>query len=86
VRIDVDGTPVRTLGTGDSFGEIALLHDVPRTASVSALTPVELLALDRHHFVETVTGQPAAAEAAEAVIHAHLDHASDERTETDARS
>ena len=86
VRIDVDGTPVRTLEAGDSFGEIALLHDVPRTASVSALTPVELLALDRHHFVETVTGQPAAAEAAEAVIHAHLDHASDERTETDARS
>jgi len=77
VRIDVDGTPVRTLGPGDSFGEIALLHDIPRTASVSALIPVELLALDRHHFVETVTGQPAAAEAAEAVIHAHLDNASD---------
>lgn len=77
VRIDVDGSPVRTLGPGESFGEIALLHDIPRTASVSALTGVELLALDRHHFVETVTGQPAAAEAAEAVIHAHLDHASD---------
>jgi len=77
VQVDVDGTPVRTLGPGDSFGEIALLHDIPRTASVSALMPVELLALDRHHFVETVTGQPAAAEAAEAVIHAHLDNASD---------
>ena len=84
VQIDVDGTPVRTLGAGASFGEIALLHDVPRTASVSALTPVELLALDRHHFVETVTGQPSAAEAAEAVIHAHLGEAGDERSETDA--
>ena len=79
VRIDVDGRPVRTLRAGESFGEIALLHDIPRTASVTAETPVELLALDRHHFVETVTGQPAAAEAAEAVIHAHLDHASDEK-------
>ena len=77
VQIEVDGIPVRTLGPGDSFGEIALLHHIPRTASVSALTPVELLALDRHHFVETVTGQPASAEAAEAVIHAHLDHVSD---------
>jgi CRP-like cAMP-binding protein len=79
VQIEVDGSPVRTLGPGDSFGEIALLHDIPRTASVSALIAVELLALDRHHFVETVTGQPAAVEAAEAVIHAHLDHASNEK-------
>ena len=84
VRIDVDGNPVRTLGPGDSFGEIALLHDVPRTASVTALTPVELLALDRHHFVETVTGQPAAVEAAEARIHAHLAETPDRRSETDA--
>jgi len=84
VQIDVDGAPVRTLGRGSSFGEIALLHDIPRTASVTALTPVELLALDRHHFVETVTGQPAAAEAAEAVIHAHLVAAGDEGSETDA--
>jgi hypothetical protein len=41
------------------------------------VTPVELLALDRHHFVETVTGQPSAVEAAEAVIHAHLEHGAD---------
>jgi MFS family permease len=86
VRVEIDGTPVRTLGTGQSFGEIALLHEVPRTASVTAVTAVELLALDRHHFVETVTGQPSAAEAAEAVIHAHLDHGSEERSATDAGS
>lgn len=73
VRVDVDGTTVRTLGAGQSFGEIALLRRIPRTASVTAITPVELLALDRHHFVETVTGQPAAAGAAEALIHAHLE-------------
>ena len=86
VRVDVDGTAVRDLGPGDSFGEIALLRQIPRTASVTAVTPVELLALDRHHFVETVTGQPVAAAAAEAVIHAHLERATDERSETDAGS
>jgi hypothetical protein len=47
---------------------------------------MQLLALDRHHFVETVTGQPLAAAAAEAVIHAHLDHGTDEERATDARA
>ncbi|MEO8251809.1 MAG: MFS transporter [Chloroflexota bacterium] len=73
VQVSVDGVPVRTLGAGASFGEIALLRDVPRTASVIAETEVQLLALDRHHFAEAVTGQPASAAAAEAVIHGHLD-------------
>lgn len=73
VEVSVDGAAVRRMGPGESFGEIALLHEVPRTASVEAVTQVELLALDRHHFVEAITGQPVAAEAAEAVIHAHLE-------------
>ena len=85
VQVEVDGVPVRTLGTGQSFGEIALLHEIPRTASITALNRVELLALDRHHFVETVTGQPAAVAAAEDVIHAHLERA-DERSQIDART
>jgi MFS family permease len=84
VQVTVDEVPKRALGPGESFGEIALLRDVPRTASVSAVTPVELLALDRHHFVETVTGQPVAAEAAEVVIHGHLDHGAAETSQTDA--
>jgi MFS family permease len=78
VEVSIDGVPVRRLSAGESFGEIALLRDVPRTASIAAITELELLALDRHHFVETVTGQPIAAEAAEAVIHAHLDQPADE--------
>lgn len=86
VQVSVDGVPVRTMGAGESFGEIALLRDIRRTASIAAVVPVELLALDRHHFVETVTGQPVAAAAAETVIHSRLNVAVDERSQSDEGS
>jgi MFS family permease len=50
-----DGRLIRTLRTGDGFGEIALLHDMLRTATVRARTPLQLYALDRHHFLSAVT-------------------------------
>jgi MFS family permease len=56
VEVSVGGRVLRELGSGDSFGEIALLRDSPRTASVSALEPTQLLALERAPFLSAVTG------------------------------
>lgn len=63
---------IRTLGSGDFFGEVALLRDVPRTATVRAITPLHLRSLDRETFLATVTGHPASAEAAGSIVAARL--------------
>ena len=69
-RCDVSagGRPIRVMQPGDSFGEIALLNDIPRTATVVALDDVELFALERRPFLEAVTGRPQARAAAERVV------------------
>jgi MFS family permease len=68
VEVSVDGQPGHELGRGESFGEIALLRDVPRTATVTARTDVVLYALDRDAFIPAVTGSGPSLSAAEAVI------------------
>ena len=78
VSIEVDGRPVREEGPGESFGEIALLRDVQRTATVRALDETELMSLERRAFLEAVTGQPAAVTAAEAVVLGWLEPAPEE--------
>ncbi len=72
VKVVVDGRPAPQLGPGDHFGEIALLRDMPRTATVSAETDAELYVLDRAEFISAVTGHPESAAAADAVITARL--------------
>jgi hypothetical protein len=72
VDVASDGRQVATLGKGDYFGEIALLRDIPRTATVTAKTAVDLYALERDEFLSAVTGHPASVEAADAVVAARL--------------
>ncbi|MDQ2982632.1 MAG: MFS transporter [Actinomycetota bacterium] len=72
IEISVDGREPVTHGAGGSFGEIALLRNVPRTATVRAKSDVELYAIDRDDFTSAVTGHAASAAAANAVIGARL--------------
>jgi MFS family permease len=72
VEVVLDGQPPRREGAESYFGEIALLRDVPRTATVRAATDVDLFALDRDDFLPAVTGHAGSAQAAEAVIGSRL--------------
>lgn len=72
VDVVIDEKPANPLRSGDSFGEIALLRDVPRTASIRAREDTHLLALERDDFVQAVAGSPTATEAANHVIGTRL--------------
>ena len=67
-----DGGVVATVAHGDSFGEIALLHDVPRTATVRARTDLSVLEIERHEFLDAVSGYRSSSDAASAVVARHL--------------
>jgi MFS family permease len=72
VEVTKEGRHVATLGAGDYFGEIALLRDVPRTATVTAKSETVLQALDRATFVPAVTGQGEFLEAADTAMTTRL--------------
>lgn len=68
VAVVHDGEPVATLRPGDYFGEIALLHDVERTAACVAQTDAVLYTLNRESFVAVVGGDLRSARTAEDVM------------------
>ncbi len=63
-----DDRLIRTLDPGDAFGEIALLGGTARTATVRALTPLRLYAVDGHPFSSTVSAYPSSQREAETVV------------------
>jgi MFS family permease len=72
VQVSEYGRPISELGAGSYFGEIALIRDVARTATVTAKTSVVLYALDRDDFLAAVTSHAPSAEAAEEVVSSRL--------------
>ena len=58
VTVTKGGDEIRTLSSGDFFGEIGLLEDVPRTATVTAKTPDRYFVLTRRSFRTLLDQQP----------------------------
>jgi CRP-like cAMP-binding protein len=76
VDVSSSGQSIVTRSAPDYFGEIALLRDVPRTATVRARTPLTLFALEREDFLAAVTEHAAGRAASHAVIDERLATAS----------
>jgi hypothetical protein len=70
IDVTMAGRHIRTMTRGQGFGEIALLVDVPRTATVTATTDVDLLEIERPAFLTAVTGYDASRQAAWGAAHA----------------
>ncbi len=70
--VELDDGTTRELGPGHFFGEIALLRDVPRTATVRAVDPLRIYAIERDEFIAAVTGHAPTLAAAENVVASRL--------------
>jgi len=60
-RVTQKGRKIADLGAGDWFGEIALLTDAPRTATVTATSPVDVLVVTDRSFRRVVETMPSIA-------------------------
>jgi hypothetical protein len=72
VSVTVDGRGVGELGPGDGFGEIALLMDVPRVATVTSLEPLRLRAVRRDAFLAAVTSHAVTKDEADRIARERL--------------
>src|SRR6266542_464242 len=59
--VSIGGNEVAALGPGDFFGEMALLDQGPRVATVIATTPMEVAVLDPREFSTLIEEQPGVA-------------------------
>jgi hypothetical protein len=67
-----DGREIGRLAPGAIVGEIALLHDAPRMASVHAVTDCRLLAIDRDEFIAAATGNATARDESARLVEGRL--------------
>jgi CRP-like cAMP-binding protein len=58
-EVTTNGTRLATLRSGDFFGEIAIVEDVPRTGTVTAKTPIRFFVLTRQAFLPLLDRYPA---------------------------
>jgi MFS family permease len=72
LAISRDGQNLHMISRGDGFGEIALIRDVPRQATVIATTDVSLYTLQKEPFVQAVTGHATAITTVKTIITGHL--------------
>jgi hypothetical protein len=83
--VSVQGARRPSLHRGDWFGEIALLRDIPRTATVTAEQPLRTLALGREEFLTAVTGNSMSKAAADALAAQRLSTDAPDRSDGSAR-
>jgi CRP-like cAMP-binding protein len=69
------GSVIRTLETGDYFGEIALIADAPRSATIRAVSKVELAVLGKHNFLNMMRLLPTTEKAILQTVQERATHA-----------
>jgi CRP-like cAMP-binding protein len=72
VRVSKAGQQLSEMGPGDWFGEIALLRPIPRTATVTAITRLEVRILAREEFLAAITGNPESMQSADELVSTRL--------------
>jgi len=67
------GNPLRRMGPGDWFGEIAIVEQSPRTATVSATSPLTVISMTAFEFRRLEAEHPEIAETITRRLHERLE-------------